>query len=98
MRLLSVLFLTLLTSVAFANPPHSGARPDMATEWNNALPEQRQALDNFYQSLQQTPQSAQSPQLSERLQHLEQLRGMSTEQRQELFRNFVREADARSFR
>lgn len=97
MRIFSVLFLTVLSSVAFAGPPHSGARSSAATEWNNALPEQRQALDDFYQSLQ-TPQGKQSPQLNERLEHLEQLRGMSTEQRQELFRNFVREADSRNYR
>lgn len=98
MRFISVLFFTLLSAVAFANPPHSGARPDIAIEWANSLPEQRQALDNFYQSLPQIPQGNQSQQLNERLQHLEQLRGMSTEQRQELFRNFVREADTRNFR
>lgn len=88
----------MLSSVALAGPQGSGTRPDQAMEWNNASPEQRKALDDFYQSLQKSPQSSKNPQLNERLQHLEQLRDMSTEQRQEMFRNFVREADSRKYR
>ncbi|MDQ4422903.1 MAG: hypothetical protein QF808_03245 [Thalassolituus sp.] len=95
MRLIPTLILMCLPAVALANPPHSGARPDMSVEWSNSQPEQRQALDNFYQALQQMPPGAGNPDINERQRHLEQLRDMSTEQRQEMFRNFVQDAESR---
>ncbi|MBN59090.1 MAG: hypothetical protein CMI04_15515 [Oceanospirillaceae bacterium] len=67
----------------------------MSVEWSNSQPEQRQALDNFYQALQQMPPGAGNPDINERQRHLEQLRDMSTEQRQEMFRNFVQDAERR---
>jgi len=94
-RLIPTLILMCLPAVALANPPHSGARPDMSVEWSNSQPEQRQALDNFYQALQQMPPGAGNPDINERQRHLEQLRDMSTEQRQEMFRNFVQDAESR---
>jgi len=97
-RFISLFLLSLVPALALASPPHSGARPEMPIEWNNALPEQRQALDNFYQSLQQLPQNLPDNGVDERMRHLEQLRDMSSEQRQEMFRNFVREGDDRRFR
>ena len=95
MRLFLTFTLTLLSAVALANPPHGGVRPEMPIEWNNARPEQRQALDNFYQALQQMPPGAGDPGLDERQRHLEQLRDMSSEQRQEMFRNFVQQGEPR---
>lgn len=95
MRFIPSLVLMCLPAVALANPPHSGARPDMSVEWSNSQPEQRQALDNFYQALQQMPPGAGNPDIDERQRHLEQLRDMSTEQRQEMFRNFVQDAERR---
>ncbi len=95
MRLIPTLILMCLPAVALATPPHSGARPDMSVEWSNSQPEQRQALDNFYQALQQMPPGAGNPDINERQRHLEQLRDMSTEQRQEMFRNFVQDAERR---
>ena len=95
MRSIGLLLLLSLPALAVANPPLPGARPEMTIEWNNTLPEQRQALDSFYQSLPVNPPAAQ---MNERQQHLEQLRGMSTEQRQQLFRNFVQQAESQRFR
>ena len=89
MRLISTLVLMCLPALALANPPQSGARPDMSVEWSNSQPEQRQALDNFYQALQEMPPGAGSSDINE------QLRDMSTEQRQEMFRNFVQDAERR---
>ena len=94
MRLLFLLTVMASSMTVWANPPQGGARPEMTIEWNNALPEQRQALDSFYQALQQMPPGAGSPDLNERQRHLEQLRDMSPEQRQEMFRNFVQGAEA----
>jgi hypothetical protein len=94
-RLISTLVLMCLPALAIANPPQSGARPDMSVEWSNSQPEQRQALDNFYQALQEMPPGAGSSDINERQRHLEQLRDMSTEQRQEMFRNFVQDAERR---
>jgi hypothetical protein len=41
------------------------------------------------------PPGAGNPDINERQRHLEQLRDMSTEQRQEMFRNFVQDAERR---
>jgi len=97
-RFIGILILTSLSALAFANPPHAGTRPQMSIEWNNTLPEQRRALDSFYQSLPVNPGTTGAAQPTERLQHLEQLRGMSSEQRQQMFRNFVQQADTQRFR
>ena len=66
-----------------------GASP--ALEWRNARPEQKAALDLFYRSIQsQTRGAATSAdhQLA-RQQHLEQLRGMSPEQRGLMIRQML---------
>jgi hypothetical protein len=65
--------------------------PGLQLEWNNSRPEQRQALDNFYRSLQSLQVQEQAMQRMERQQRIEQLRGMSPEQRQQQFLNFVQQ-------
>ena len=65
--------------------------PGLQLEWNNSRPEQRQALDNFYRSLQNLQVQEQAMQRMERQQRIEQLRGMSPEQRQQQFLNFVQQ-------
>lgn len=62
-------------------------------EWSNSRPEQRQALDHFYRSLQ-SPQPDLSSQQLQRQQHIDQLRGMSPEQRQQQFLNFIQQQNA----
>ena len=59
--------------------------PNPSINWSNAQPAQKQALDNFYQSLQNMQQVDQA----DRLQALEQLRGMTSEQRQQMLRNML---------
>lgn len=102
-HLISVLFI-LLTIGINANVSHAdpqiGQNPMGESvldsiEWNNVKPEQRQALDNYYQSLQQSNTANIQP---DRMQNLEQLRNMSSEQRQQMFRNFVEQNQARPFR
>lgn len=65
--------------------------PGLQLEWNNSRPEQRQALDNFYRSIQNMQMQEQAMQRMERQQRLEQLRSMSPEQRQQQFLNFVQQ-------
>lgn len=98
MRVLLSVALVVLSSVAMANPPVAGARPDMQLEWNNTNPEQRQALDTFYQSLQNFSAQPEASQRTMRQQHLEQLRDMSSEQRQQMFRSFVQQSENQRFR
>ncbi|HBS41525.1 MAG TPA: hypothetical protein DEA26_02505 [Oceanospirillales bacterium] len=72
---------------AFADLPEAELRPETSIDWHNTSPAQRQALDNFYQSLQNTQQADQA----DRLRRLEQLRDMSTEQRQQMMRNLMQQ-------
>lgn len=91
---MQIKILTLLfsfTLLGFA--PAFAADPALSIEWNNVRPEQRQALDNFYNSIQQQ-QRLQPEALSQRevrIQHIEQLRDMSPEQRQQQFLDFVQQ-------
>lgn len=71
--------------------PLSVQHPGLQLEWNNNRPEQRQALDNFYRSLQNMQMQEQALQRMERQQRIEQLRGMSPEQRQQQFLDFVQQ-------
>lgn len=88
------LFLVLVSVTVRATPPQNGMRPEVTIEWSNAQPQQRQALDSFYRALQQTPPAAGTADLIERQRHLEQLRDMSSAQRQAMFRNFVQGTEA----
>ena len=63
--------------------------PSWQLEWDNSTPQQRQALDQFYQSLQQLQGGEQMVRRMEREEHLEKLRDMTPEQRQQQFRDFV---------
>ncbi|WP_157729800.1 hypothetical protein [Bacterioplanes sanyensis] len=95
--------LVLASGVAWADTPHSGAdgvhlfdpaapdpRGGLSLEWDNARPEQRQALDHFYRSLQS--HRLQDPNMyNDRVESLQQLRSMSSEQRTRMFKNFVKE-------
>lgn len=73
-----------------ARPPVvEPVHPSWQLEWNNARPEQRQALDQFYQSLQRLEGGEQMTRRMEREQNLERLREMTPEQRQQQFMDFV---------
>lgn len=49
--------------------------PAMTIEWNNSHPQQRQALDNFYQSLQsEVHTQPYAPHVIQRQQHIEHIR------------------------
>lgn len=69
-----------------AQPPAA-----MQLEWNNNRPEQREALDHFYRSLQAQQQQDLMLQRLQRQQTIDQLRGMSPEQRQQQFLNFIQQ-------
>lgn len=98
MRIFSLVLL-LLAGVAVADPmprvietiPAQPPAP-VQLEWNNNRPEQREALDHFYRSLQaQQQQQDMMLQRLQRQQHVDQLRGMSPEQRQQQFLNFIQQ-------
>lgn len=100
MRRIGFIALLLVTAGAQADLtqrlPESVAVPPTAVtqlEWNNSHPEQRQALDHFYRSLQSQQPDLNSQQL-QRQQHIDQLRGMSPEQRQQQFLNFIQQQNA----
>lgn len=90
---LSLFFLFFSLLIGFTTQADTAVRPDpalQALEWNNNRPEQRQALDNFYRSLQQQQMQDSLGQRELRLQRLEQLRDMTPEQRQQNFLDFVK--------
>ncbi|MCA6063051.1 hypothetical protein [Thalassolituus marinus] len=92
MKLVWLLCLLPLSALAEdgARPPEPGfTHPSLMLEWDNARPEQRQALDQFYQSLERPRPPGHDAQRMEREQHFERLREMSPEQRQQQFRDFV---------
>lgn len=82
-----------LSFTLFSSAQTLAADPAMSIEWNNLRPEQRQALDNFYHSIQQ--QQRLQPEITTqreiRMQHIEQLRDMTPEQRQQQFMEFVQQ-------
>ena len=87
MRLLLLIFSVVLFQGAFADAPVTEVQPETNLDWHNTNPAQRQALDNFYQSLQNTQQADQA----DRLRRLEQLRDMSAEQRQQMLRSLIQQ-------
>jgi len=94
---LSVLPFFLISFVGLPSWADAPVRPDpalQALEWINNRPEQRQALDNFYRSLQQQQMHDSLSQRELRLQRLEQLRDMTPEQRQQNFLDFVQKNQA----
>lgn len=92
MKLLPALvvpLLTLVTLVASAEPMLVQNRHSI--EWDNNSPEQRQALDNFYRSLEQQQLHNLVDQRVMRQQRLEQLRDMTPEQRQQQMIDFAQQ-------
>lgn len=92
----NVLFISVMFGVGLVQaeprmPAPAAPSPSISgIEWDNARPEQRQALDHFYQSLQQQPLVQGSQQLL-RQQNFEQLRAMTPEQRQQEILNYVQQ-------
>lgn len=96
---LLIIFLMLGTQQALANPAqlqHNPARPEISIEWDNSRPEQRQALDNFYRSLEQ--HQLNHPQFNYNLdqrmlrqERIEQLRDMTPMQRQQQILDFTQQ-------
>lgn len=66
----------------------SGARSASKIEWNNQRPEQQRALNQFYRSINPTKNHQPSV---ERQQHVQELRSMSPQQRQQLFLNYIQQ-------
>jgi len=60
-------------------------------QWSNQRPEQQQALQQFYQSMGQTPGGNKAAPSFQRQQHIQQLRGMTPQQRQQLFLNYIQQ-------
>lgn len=71
------------------------SHPSLMLEWDNARPEQKQALEQFYRSLERPLPPESGRQRMEREQHFERLREMTPEQRQEQFRDFVQQPPPR---
>jgi hypothetical protein len=66
----------------------AGDRGTSKIIWNNERPEQQRALKEFYRTMD----SSVSPRPSiERQQHAQELRGMSPQQRQQLFLNYIQQ-------
>lgn len=83
-----IMLIALLSSVAVTADPARApvpVSPNTSINWNNALPSQRQALDNFYQALQSMQQVDQPA----HLQNLDQMRDLSAEQRQQLLNDLL---------
>lgn len=59
-------------------------------QWSNQRPEQQKALHQFYQSMGQTNGGKAQPSF-QRQQHIQQLRGMTPQQRQQLFLNYIQQ-------
>ena len=57
-------------------------------EWNNQRPEQQRALNQFYRSI--SPSHNPQPSV-ERQQHVQELRSMSPQQRQQMFLNYIQQ-------
>ena len=57
-------------------------------EWNNHRPEQRRALNQFYQSINQAGQPQTQPS-AQREQRVQQMRRMNPQQRQQMFLNYI---------
>lgn len=94
MRYLHLPFLLLIilgAASATAEPRVITPSAPPSIEWDNSRPEQRQALDHFYQSLQQQQLQDSLGQRELRQQHIEQLRDMTPEQRQQQILNFVQQ-------
>lgn len=91
------LFLTFSMSAltVLADPvsvaPASIPQPLQIIEWDNNRPEQRQALDNFYRSLEQQQLLNSLDQRLLRQEHLEQLRDMTPAQRQQQIIDFAQQ-------
>jgi hypothetical protein len=66
----------------------SGANSANKIKWNNQRPEQQRALNQFYNAINQPASSRPS---IERKQHAQELRSMSSKQRQQLFLNYIQQ-------
>lgn len=93
-----VIFSLLFVSSAFAEQAirpitdlSEFAQPGRSQiQWSNQRPEQQKALNQFYRSMDQTP-AAPKAQSIQRQQHVKQLRGMTPQQRQQLFLNYIQQ-------
>lgn len=89
-----LLFLTnlmLFTGSAAAVADPAPIRPNIGIEWDNSRPEQRQALDHFYRSLQQHQLDPSINQPSFRQERFEQLPEMAPMQRHPQMLDFSRQ-------
>jgi len=66
----------------------SGANSAKKIKWNNQRPEQQRALNQFYSSINQPVTSRPA---IERKHHAQELRSMSSKQRQQLFLNYIQQ-------
>lgn len=67
----------------------SGAKNATTIQWSNQRPEQQKALNQFYRSINP---AAQTPEVStQRQHHVQELRNMSPQQRQQMFLNYIQQ-------
>lgn len=66
----------------------SQPQSEKTIQWSNQRPEQQRALNQFYQSINptQAPTNA-----AERQNHVQELRNMSPQQRQQMFLNYIQQ-------
>lgn len=62
--------------------------PAQQLQWNNQAPEQRRALNEFYQNINRNSNLS-NQQMMERQQRVQQLRNMTPQQRQQQFLNYI---------
>ena len=94
LRVLAGFFVISLASADMALKPitdlseFSGAKNANKITWNNQRPEQQRALNQFYSTM--TPTASPRPSI-ERQQHVQQLRSMTPQQRQQMFLNYIQQ-------
>lgn len=73
-----------ITDLSEFSQPHN----EKTIEWSNQRPEQQRALNQFYQSINpaQAPKNA-----AERQHHVQELRNMTPQQRQQMFLNYIQQ-------
>lgn len=91
MNVVRIIFISTIMAIAQASMADQPVTQSFSVEWDNARPEQRQALDSFYNSLEQQQLQNSINQRMLRQEHLEQLRGMTPEQRQQQMLDFTQQ-------
>lgn len=94
-RVLSYLLMLLMLGANAAIADPVGTHSHIGIEWDNNRPEQRQALDHFYRSLEQHQLNNSLDQQMLRQERIEQLRDMTPVQRQQQILDFTQQYQQR---